>query len=77
MTPKKINSLEWILVSEYWCLKMVKYKAIQVYVHKNKKWLPGITITGLSEEDIDKGIKDGYLGAIRAKGKKVKKYGNR
>ena len=47
-------------------------KAIQVYIHPktNERWLPGIPIPGLSEKDIEKGIKDGYLVAIRAKGKK-------
>jgi len=51
-------------------LKMVK--AIQTYKHPKTKvmWLPGIPIPGLTEKEIKKGIKDGYLVAIRAKGKK-------
>ena len=54
---------------------MDKYKGIQQWYEHPKtkeKWLPGIPIPGLSESDIEKGIKDGYLVACKAKGKKVK-----
>ncbi len=50
----------------------IKVKAIQEYIHPHtkEKWLPGIPIPGLSKANIKKGIEDGYLVAIRAKGKK-------
>ena len=51
---------------------MDKVKAIRNYIHPRTGyiWLAGIPIPGLTKKQTDKGIKDGYLVALVAKGYK-------